>query len=62
MWLESQLMDGLRGLEHVAPGDPLVVDPFATIPTMGMNQDILWLLQQCHQALSPDVLTHLDDG
>ncbi len=62
MWLESQLMDGLRGLEHVAPTDPLVVDPFAAIPTMGVNQDILRLLQQRHQALSPDVLAHLDDG
>lgn len=62
MWLESQLMDGLRGLEHVALTDPLVVDPFAAIPNMGVNQDILRLLQQHHQALSPDVLAHLDDG
>ncbi|KAK0430973.1 hypothetical protein EV421DRAFT_1720959 [Armillaria borealis] len=54
MWIESQLMDGLRGLEHVVPTDPLVVDPFAAIPSMGMNQDILRLLQQRHQALTPD--------
>ncbi|PBK58472.1 hypothetical protein ARMSODRAFT_900444 [Armillaria solidipes] len=46
MWIESQLMDGLRGLEHIAPTDPLVVDPFAAIPRMGVNQDILRLLQQ----------------
>ncbi len=55
-------MNGLRGLEHVALTDLLVVNPFATIPTMGVNQDIPWLLQQRHQAISPDVLAHLDDG
>ncbi|SJL06539.1 uncharacterized protein ARMOST_09880 [Armillaria ostoyae] len=62
MWIESQLMDGLRGLEHIALTDLLVVDPFAAIPRMGVNQDILRLLQQRHQALTPDVLAHLDDG
>ncbi|KAK0469763.1 uncharacterized protein EV420DRAFT_1634184 [Desarmillaria tabescens] len=62
MWLESQLMDGFRGLEHIMPTDPLVVDPLAAVPNMGVNQEILTLLQQHHQALTPDVLAHLQDG
>ncbi|KAK0435805.1 uncharacterized protein EV420DRAFT_1652945 [Desarmillaria tabescens] len=41
---------------------PLVVDPLAAVPNMGVNQEILTLLQQCHQALTPDVLAHLQDG
>ncbi len=61
MWIESRLMDGLRGLEHVSPTDPCRVDPFATTPNMGVNRDILTLLEQHHQALTPEVLTHLDD-
>ncbi|KAK0188579.1 hypothetical protein F5146DRAFT_1002651 [Armillaria mellea] len=62
MWIESQLMDGMQGLEHVAPTDPHRVDPFGAMPNMGVNYDILILLQQCHHALTPDILAHLDDG
>lgn len=62
MWIESQLMDGMRGLEHVVPTDPHRVDPFGAMPNMGVNHDILTLLQQRHHALTPDILAHLDDG
>ncbi|KAK0183873.1 hypothetical protein F5146DRAFT_1146469 [Armillaria mellea] len=62
MWIESQLMDGMRGLEHVAPTNPHCVDPFGAMPNMGVNYDILTLLQQHHHALTPDILAHLDDG
>ncbi|KAK0460231.1 uncharacterized protein EV420DRAFT_1673406 [Desarmillaria tabescens] len=36
--------------------------PLQAIPNMGVNQEILTLLQQRHQALTPDVLAHLQDG
>ena len=62
MWIESQLIDGMQGLEHIALTNLYLIDPFGAMPNMGVNHNILTLLQQHHHALTSDILAHLDDG
>ncbi|SJL06827.1 uncharacterized protein ARMOST_10169 [Armillaria ostoyae] len=45
MWMESQLLHGACGLEHLTADDPRHVAPFAAVPNMGLNEDMLWQLQ-----------------
>ncbi len=48
MWIESQLLHGARGLKHLTADDPRRVAPFAAVPNMGLNKDMLRQLQ-AHQ-------------
>ncbi|KAK0436757.1 hypothetical protein EV421DRAFT_1907820 [Armillaria borealis] len=48
MWMESQLLHGARGLEHLTADDPRRIAPFAAVPNMGLNKDMLRQLQ-AHQ-------------
>ncbi len=39
--MESQLLHGARGLEHLTPDDPRVAAPLAAVPNMGLNDEML---------------------
>ncbi len=56
MWMESQLLHGAHGLEHLTADDPRCVAPFAAVPNMGLNEDMLRQLQarQCVCIEAPD--------
>ncbi len=45
IWMESQLLRGARGLEHLAPDDPRITAPLATVQNMGLNEDMLGQLR-----------------
>ncbi len=47
MGMESQLLHGACGLEHLTADDPHHVTPFAAVPSMGLNKDMLRQLQAC---------------
>ncbi len=41
MFLESQLVDGYRGFEHLLPNDPLCLHPDQNIPNLGFSDQML---------------------
>ncbi len=45
MWMESQLLNGARGLEHLAADDPRITAPLTTVQNMGLNKEMLGRLR-----------------
>ncbi|KAK0434702.1 hypothetical protein EV421DRAFT_1717314, partial [Armillaria borealis] len=41
LFLESQLVDGHRGFEHLLPNDPLVLNPEEIVPDFGISDAML---------------------
>ncbi|KAK0474593.1 hypothetical protein IW261DRAFT_1341498 [Armillaria novae-zelandiae] len=56
IWMESQLLHGARGLEHLMPDDPRVAAPLTGVPNMGLNDEMLSQLRarQCTCIHAPE--------
>ncbi|KAK0499197.1 hypothetical protein EDD18DRAFT_1070230 [Armillaria luteobubalina] len=56
IWMESQLLHGARGLEHLTSDDPRIAAPLAAVPNMGLNEEMLSQLRarQCIRIHAPE--------